>query len=336
MNDADREDSDQGSPAPRDDRIRPLRIPVDERMPPQIASPWRLRWKASGAPDAPRPDGAIRPSALSLRLPDVALLSGERAASYAWLKGDVGRGGPVVVLSVASEGRRRLAHLRREFEGGPGTAVFASNLAQGTGRYQDGGRYLSVTVPSQRLRRHAPNFEAALMQPVASGQALALLVDYVDGLLTLRDGVDRAAAPAVADHLIDLCAMLLGAKGDEREAAVANGFRAAQAQAARRAIDAGAATPGFSAHAVADQIGVPVERLHALLQTAGESFEALALARRLDVVRARLADPAFARVEVREIARACGFQDIRAFRRRFAARFGAAPEAVRKRPGEGI
>ena len=327
-------ESRAGIPAPLDDdRIKPLWISIDEGLPEAITSAWKLRPEGStpsdeagGASDARR----LRQSAVFLHVPDAALLSGGRASAYRWIKGKPENGRAEFLLSLVLMGRRRFEQMGRDFEGRAGSAIFASNIEGGRFSFGADGRYLGVNVLAQSLHARVPNVEARLMQPIApDSQALRLLSDYVSSLMKCDEGLDRDMARSVADHVVDLCALLLGARGDERALAETRGLRAAQKAAICAAIDAGAATPGFSAQAVAEQLGVPSRYVHFLLEQGGEGFGRLVAARRLALARARLADPRFGRMTVAEVASSCGFVDLQQFHRQFRARFGDAPSGFR-------
>ncbi len=321
----------QGSPPPQT-RFRRERVLTDDRPPDPVGPAWSLQPTAtSGQRNALI---AARPSAHCLRLPGATLVSGERSASYRLIARD-GLAPPQFLLSLVLRGRRRIEQGGRECEGGDGCAAFASNADDGRFRFRPDGRYLALFVPAESLLRRAPGMEARLLRAIdPMSPPLRLLAAYVAGLMKASDGFDAEEAAAVADHLADLCALLLGASGSERALALARGLPAAQRAAIRAAIDAGAATPGFSAHSVADLLGVSLRQVHFLLEEDGEGFGRRVTARRLDAARARLADPKFDRMTIPEIASACGFVDLPQFHRKFGARFGEQAAVFRGRGRE--
>ena len=322
------------SPAPvHDDRIRPQEFSVGEGLPKAIASVWRVRLEGSapsdqavGGLDATR----LRPSATFLHVPDAAILSGARAPAYRWIKGKPENGRVEFLLSLVLQGRRRFEQMGRDVEGGAGSAAFASSVEGGQFSFGAEGRYLGVNLPAQPLQERVSNVESRLIRPIdPDSPPLRLLSAYVSSLMKSQEGLDREVARSVAEHFVDLCALMLGAKGDERALAQARGLRAAQKAAICEAIDAGAATPGFSAQTVADQLGLSPRYVHFLLEEGGAGFGRLVNERRLEIARARLAYRRFDGMTIPELAFACGFADLPKFHREFSARFGEAPSAFR-------
>ncbi len=302
--------------------MRPRRVWVDKGMQTIRGAPWRVR--PQGAATSP----PSRPSALFLALPGAALLLGRRPPSFRWRK-DGGDAHPAeLVLSVAIRGGRRVEHLGRVVEGG-GTGLFMSTFEAGRGFCDDDGQYLGVVIPAAPVLERAPDVADRLMRPIAAeSPALRLLTRYVSGLLASPDGIAAEAAPLVARHVADLCALMLGG---ERHPGETEAVRAAELAAVREAIAAGAATPGFGVATVAEQLAAPSRYVHDLLDAAGLTFDRLVAMRRLEIVRARLADPQFDRLGAADLASACGFADFAQFSRLFFARFGEPPEAIRAR-----
>ncbi|RBP15793.1 AraC-like DNA-binding protein [Roseiarcus fermentans] len=316
-----------------DGRIGPQRLIIGGDLPKAITSAWKVR--REGALDAavgvPQAD-QDRPSALFLGLPGATIVSGARAPGYGVEKSPDRSARAELMLNLALDGRCRVEQCGREFEGGDDSAVFTSSFDGGRYCYREGGRYLSLAVPATPLLARVPDAEQRLMRPIAACSApLRLLSSYVSGVMKREGGLDRQTAGSVADHIADLCALMLGARGDERALAEARGLRAAQRSAIQEAIDDGAASCGFSAQTVAGRLGVTPRYVHFLLEEAGAGFGSLVTARRLALVRARLADPQFAGLSVPEIAVACGFGDLQKFQLQFVARFGEQPGAFRAR-----
>ncbi len=333
-----RKDGDASPPVPtgsvnaiEHERIRPQRLFVGAEMPKAITSVWKLRRESQA--DAARGEletvGA-RPSALFLSLPGASFCSGARAAGYGQEKSRFRTERAELLLNFTLEGCCRVEQLGQDIESGKGVAVFTSSVESGRYSYQNQGRYLSVAVPATSLQDRIRNVESRLMQPTApDSPPMRLLSAYVSTLMKSENGLDREVAHSVADHVADLFALLLGARGNERALAETRGVRAAQRSVIHEAIDAGAATPGFSAQTIAAQLGLSPRYVHFLLEEGGTGFGSLVAARRLVLARERLADPQFARMTIAEIAMACGFTDLQRFRLQFIARFGDAPSAFR-------
>lgn len=87
--------------------------------------------------------------------------------------------------------------------------------------------------------------------------------------------------------------------------------------------------PAFDVAGAARELGVSRRYLHLLCARIGASFGTLVMAERLDRAHALLADRRSVGLPVGEIAWRCGFVDQGHFARRFRARFGTTPTAVR-------
>ena len=333
-----RKDGDASSPVPtgsvnaiEHERIRPQRLFVGAEMPKAITSVWKLRRESQA--DAARGEletvGA-RPSALFLSLPGASFCSGARAAGYGQEKSRFRTERAELLLNFTLEGCCRVEQLGQDIESGKGVAVFTSSVESGRYSYQNQGRYLSVAVPATSLQDRIRNVESRLMQPIApDSPPMRLLSAYVSALMKSESGLDprlpvrsRTTWPTSSR----CCSARGGTSGRwPRRAA----FGPRSGPSFTRRIDAGAATPGFSAQTFAAQLGLSPRYVHFLLEEGGTGFGSLVAARRLVLARERLADPQFARMTIAEIAMACGFTDLQRFRFQFIARFGDAPSAFR-------
>jgi AraC-like DNA-binding protein len=160
-------------------------------------------------------------------------------------------------------------------------------------------------------------------------EALRLLINYV-GVLR---GDDSALTPDLAlvyaSHMRDLAALAIGARGEAREIALAQGARAARRKAILEAIDASADAPNASVAAIARKLRISERYVRAILHETGKTFSELVLERRLALVWARFNDRRFDRQSISEIAFSAGFSDISYFNRSFRRHFGETPTGVR-------
>lgn len=110
------------------------------------------------------------------------------------------------------------------------------------------------------------------------------------------------------------------------------GLRAARLQSILTEIKRGFADPGFSAVTAARRLGLSPRYIQALLHETGRSFSDRVVELRLKKARTMLASPGFARMQVSQIAYACGFNQVGYFNRCFRRRFGMTPTAARGWP----
>jgi len=314
-----------------DERIRPQPVTGDRNAARAIAPTWKVRIGEPAGAAASAKASPAHSTSFFLHLPGATLWRGPRAARYRLLANRPPGGRPEIALSVVLRGRRRCEQLGRACEGGEGSGMFASSAEGGSAAYDPDGLYLTVFLPIEALSDRVPQLAQRLVTPVApDAPELTLLVDYADALFQSEIGLDRDLAPTVADHFADLCALLLGAKGEERALARSRGLRAAQRAAIVQAIEADAATPGFSAQAVAERLGVAESEVHALMRDVGDWFWDRVNLRRVEIAKDRLAEPRFARMSVAEIALACGATDFEHFCRLFEWKYGVSPSAFRR------
>jgi AraC-like DNA-binding protein len=217
-------------------------------------------------------------------------------------------------------------HRGREFTLRPGSIVLLELDepffgADGTSRK----RFTNVHLPMTTLRAMVPDVENLVGRELAPGGALSLAMDYSDLLLRHPDAVEEAGM-AIANHLLDLAALGLGARGDLAIASQRGGLRAVRLKAVLTILEQRFAEPDFSAQKLAAAAGLSERYVNELLYEAGASFTT-----RLNELRMRKAADLLARKEGRisDIAFDCGFNDLSYFNRCFRRRFGLTPTAAR-------
>lgn len=109
--------------------------------------------------------------------------------------------------------------------------------------------------------------------------------------------------------------------------------RAAQLQAAKRAIEDSLARTDLTPAAVADKLGISVRHLHRLFEPSGTSVSRYIMSRRLDLARTRLESPGQRHQTVLTISVDCGFDSLATFYRTFKQAFGIAPTECRSMSG---
>jgi transcriptional regulator GlxA family with amidase domain len=179
------------------------------------------------------------------------------------------------------------------------------------------------------MKSLSPGIEDALIKPLpARGEALRLLSRY---LRVLEDDAALARPElrhAVAHHIQDLCALVIGATRDAAEVARGRGVRAARLQALTadivRNLDG-----DVSVTALALRQQVTPRYIQKLFEREGLTLSRYVLGQRLARVYRQLADPGHAGMTVAAIAYATGFRDISTFNRAFRRHFGMTPSEAR-------
>ena len=217
-------------------------------------------------------------------------------------------------------------HRGREFTLQPGSLALLKLdepffAADGT----NSKHFTNVHLPTATLRAMVPNLENLVGCELEPGGALSLAMDYSDLLLRHPQAAGEAGM-AIANHLLDLAAIGLGARGEPALAAQRGGLRAVRLKAVLMILEQRFAEPGFSAQKLAAAAGLSERYVNELLFEAGASFTT-----RLNELRMRKAADLLARGKRRisDIAFECGFNDLSYFNRCFRRRFGLTPTAAR-------
>ena len=187
-------------------------------------------------------------------------------------------------------------------------------------------RFTNVHLPVAALKAMVAGVDDLVGRELAPGGALSLAMDYSDLLLRNPAAVDEAGM-AVAQHLMDLASLGLGARGELALAAQRGGLRAVRLNAVLMILARRFAEPDFSAHKLAAAAGLSERYVNELLYEAGASFTI-----RLNELRLRKAAELLAHRggrRISDIAFECGFNDLSYFNRCFRRRFGLTPSAAR-------
>ena len=230
------------------------------------------------------------------------------------------RGGP---QSYSQRGREVV-------ETGRGS-LFFTNAEPGEGRAEARATVVGLSFPRARVLDLVAGAEDMVGTPLdPANPATRHLGRYLDFLMDGDDlGSDAAHQEMIANTILDLVALTLGARRDATEIAELRGLRAARVQAILAEIRAGFADPAFSARDVARRLGLKPHYVQNLLGETGQSFSERVLELRLQKVRAMLANPRYDNMKVSDIAYASGFSEISYFNRCFRRRFGASPTQYR-------
>lgn len=95
------------------------------------------------------------------------------------------------------------------------------------------------------------------------------------------------------------------------------------------------ADPTISPATFARLLGISSRQVHLLLEETGRTYSEHIREHRLQAARRMLESPRYLSWRVIDIALAAGFSDLSYFNRRFRARFGDTPQALRPRNGGG-
>lgn len=197
------------------------------------------------------------------------------------------------------------------------------------------GAYLTLTMPEAQLSERLYDADRLTMTVLPKGtEALGLLTGYASLLARERiDHTDRTCR-SVAEHLVDLTSLALGATRDNWVEAQGRGVRAARRRAVMAAIAEGATDLDLRPDDVARRVGISAGYMRKLLAEEQQSFSGLLMERRLALARDCLCDARQGKRLISDIAFACGFGDLSYFNRAFRKHYGATPSEVRAKQAE--
>ena len=279
----------------------------------------------------PLDDRPFRASATFQTLPGLIVTIDSRSDSrYVFGRQSTIRTADQVALGIVTSGAGHIEQLGREVTSDAGAAVLVSGADPFTATMRGGGTCTVLTFPRAALQELVPDLDGALVRPIHRDvDALRLLINYVGVLRNDDKSLSPDLALIYANHMRDLAALALGARGEARERALAQGAKAARRRAILQAIDASAHAPNASVAAIARRLGISERYVRAILQESGKTFSELVLERRLALVWARFNDSQFDGQSISEIAFSSGFSDISYFNRSFRRHFGETPTGVR-------
>lgn len=191
----------------------------------------------------------------------------------------------------------------------------------------DAMRTLCVDIPRGMLQAEidaAEQLAGRLMRADSPGSRL--LVALLQALSAeFNDSSQLMLPPATASGLWSLIVAAYSVE-PAREAPTT---AAARVTAVHAEIDARLSDPGLCPAQIAARRGFSERYLRRLMQSAGESFSAYLLRRRLELAGRLLRDPSLRQQTVTSLAYRAGFSDATHFGRVFRARYGATPRDYR-------
>ena len=211
-------------------------------------------------------------------------------------------------------------------------AVLACNGVPTTSRLLARGRVSSLRLPHDRLAAAVPRLEDRPIRRIAPGSAALHLLK---GYTAILRRAPWTSAPKldhqVAQHLIDLTAIALGAGQETLERATGGALRAARLAMIRADVLARLSEARLSAKTVAKRHGLTDRYVHMLFEETGQTFSRFVEEERLKRAFALLTDPTRPSMRIGEIASQVGYSEHSVFTRAFRRRFGDTPGNVRHR-----
>jgi AraC-like DNA-binding protein len=214
---------------------------------------------------------------------------------------------------------------------GPGEAILTTNGLAGTAVGPTTRRQINWRVSRALIAPLVTNFDGAIGKPIGQGnRALPFFLSYLDVLNDRQSLADPGLRRAVVTHMLDLGALMLGARADAAEVANKRGVVAARMRSIKAHILSQIGSPELTAATVATRHGISASYVRKLFEAEGTSFTEFVLTHRLAAAYRMLTDLRFTDRSISRIAHDAGFNDISHFNRSFRRVYGASPTDVQR------
>jgi AraC-like DNA-binding protein len=265
-------------------------------------------------------------------LPHVSIAAGSRSpAHYRSTPELAKRTKDVIVLSVLRSGIGSAIQFGQELISGVGSASVLTPSEPSTSTLLTEASFVTLALSRPTIAALAPDYSQAFGRSVpSSNAALGLLVRYLDVVRAGDELTNPAIGQSVSDHIVDLAALALGARGDYAEMARQRGAKAARLAAIRSDILRTIGRNDLSTELIAARHGISPRYVRKLFEGDGSSFSAFVLTERVVKAHRMLIDRRYAHLNIAQIAHESGFGDISYFNRAFRRHFGATPSDFRE------
>ncbi len=189
---------------------------------------------------------------------------------------------------------------------------------------------IAVVFRADLLRQRIGNIDGPIppaLPPDAS--AIRLLRDYAALAERELAGEDEALERAMANHLVDLAALVFAPSSDNKEHVRQGGLKALRRDAVLKYLARKFADPSINLAETAAFLGLSSRYVQLLLEESGTTFSAKLKEMRMAHARAMLSDRRYDGLRIADIAFESGFSDISSFNRAFRKETGDTPSAIR-------
>lgn len=225
-----------------------------------------------------------------------------------------------VLISGLSHGELRARHGYDERTLARPGRLYLTDPVQGSVVESDGHRNIYISAPRALFRNGSADRRKAV-EELPDTPLARLLWSHMKVMADEAAGLTRAEAAVAMAAARDMAATLLASADFEDERAVISRRRSLYG-AALAFITAHRSRPGLGADAIARAVRCSRAQLYRVFAEQGSSVAEAVRSSRLDHARVLLAD---ARLDLTQIALACGYADASALGKAFRRRFGCSP-----------
>jgi AraC-like DNA-binding protein len=192
------------------------------------------------------------------------------------------------------------------------------------------GGFKTALIDRKTLLDYCPDAESKVAQSLGRDPALsAFLHQYYDLAVAHAPRLDALGQNAIAQHLIDLVVLAIGAGRDAEEVAKGRGLAAARFEAIKADILSSIGDGALNLPALAQRHRASPRYVQMLFERSGTTFSEFLVEHRLLLAARLLRDPRHRARKVSDIAHLSGFNDVSYFHRVFRRRFGMTPSDMR-------
>ncbi|OYX79235.1 MAG: hypothetical protein B7Y77_02160 [Bradyrhizobium sp. 35-63-5] len=233
------------------------------------------------------------------------------------------------VIAFVESGSVRFKQNGHETIAHAGDAILTTGGLVGTAEHTT-GRMINCRISRSLIAPMVSNFDAEIGKLIDKGNpAIPFFLNYTN-VVNASETIDARLRRAVVTHMLDLAALILGARGDAAEVAKNRGLRAARLLKLKKCIQADIGNPDLSLTSIADSNGISVTYVRKLFEADGTTFSEFMLAQRLAKAYELLAAPARLNETIAALANEAGFNDISYFNRTFRRAYNATPSEIRQ------
>jgi AraC-like DNA-binding protein len=188
----------------------------------------------------------------------------------------------------------------------------------------------SILIPANLLRARVTKIDdrcATILSPDLA--AFRLFRDYAALIEQNLDNADESLEGLMADHLIDLAALLLAPSSDAKERVRQGSLKGLRREVVQKYIADRSADPRLNLTNTAVNLGLSPRYVQLLLEEAGTSFSSQLREMRIARASSMLLDKRYDHLGIADIAFESGFSDVSSFNRTFRQRIGDTPGAIR-------
>lgn len=233
----------------------------------------------------------------------------------------------VYFLNLQVSGNCRMIQNGREAILSPGEFALVDSTEPYLNDYvsQDWTQF-SFRIPRSLLRPHLRNAQSATAITLTNvSPAAAIAIGFLESVARNADRPQAGGLP-IANSIVDLVAMALGASAPEEDRARTT-LRSCLSQDIVRFVATHASDPDLTPTKAAQHFRISVRYVHRLLEESGETFSKLLLRTRLERCAQDLRSNPI--LSIGEVAFRWGFNDLSHFSRTFKNHFGVTPRDLR-------